>query len=260
MTNYQQPVDTKLVLAKRKMREKMAARKRSDPKLAMAISQRMVRSAFSKCKFLPQDALKELLTADVIEDELREATGEYPDHELVDHILTRAQRTFAILASRGTIAKADGLFAFQFDDKLLPVVMKGKTLISLSGQPQDDGAWEFFDDWTWGEKNNFCTDQMPFLPKTFHKDSDMEDLIQGRPLPFLTFRTLGDGGSFSILHRGTVHHAHHPVPGVSTCHTKMKWIPADACRVILRSRSRSYTTRQMEHTTKNFKHYEKHGK
>ncbi|KNG44561.1 serine threonine protein kinase [Stemphylium lycopersici] len=212
MNDYQ-PADIDLSRERQRIKEMMAAEEQPGSKLAMAIHQRMVWSAFSQKLFLPQDALEQILTVDTVHDELREATGKCPDKKLVKYIFDHARRTFAILAYRGTVAKAVRLQLFRFDDTSLPVSRRQDKLHSLNGPPQDDPAWDFFYRWSWGDITNFCTDQMPFLPKTFHKDSDMEELSQGQPLPFLTFRTLGDGGSFSILHKGTMHHAHHPVPG-----------------------------------------------
>jgi hypothetical protein len=186
------------------------------PSLAGAIEDKLVKSAFSKQKFLPQNDFKNLVTRQVIKLELQEVGIEQPRHGLVEYIAEHAPKTFAALAYCGLVSKADILPSSGFDDSYLPVARDGKCITSLSGLPWDHPALQWFRDWGEQGMRDFCEKQWLFLPKVFTSDSIMEDLHPDCRLPLLTYTSEGAGGSFSFLHKATIHSAHQTMIEVSS--------------------------------------------
>jgi hypothetical protein len=177
--------------------------------LASAIEEKLVRSAFSKQRFLPKNDFKDLVTEATIQEELQAAGTGKPRHDLVVYIAEHAPKTFAALAYCDLLNKADSLPYSGFDDSYLPVTREKKRVTSLSGLPWDHPALQWFHDWAEQGMREFCEKQWLFLSKEFTSDSIMEDLHPDCRLPLLTYQTEAAGGSFSFLHKATIHHAHH---------------------------------------------------
>jgi len=185
------------------------------PGLYDAIYEKLVRSEFSRAKFLPQDDFDELLTENAIKEELDKYTPGCARRSLIEYIWKYARKTFAILVIQAKVQKAVHLETTTFKDEYLPIANEDSCLTSLSGVSKDLPGWRWFHNWTKQEKNDFCDQQWLYLAPVFGDDSMMEELHPDCRLPFLTSQSKGEGGSFSFLHKATIHHAHHAVNSVS---------------------------------------------
>jgi hypothetical protein len=194
-------------------RSREAARKQIRPtprqsRLSAAIEYKYAREALHKQQFLPEDDLERLLSKEHIIEELESGSQASAQDDLattVTYIKKHAPRTFAVLVSCDLVSKAASLASTEFADVYLPVT---KDLTSLSGIPWDHCALRWFHGWTRQEMKNFCQDQWLFLAKVFSMNCIMEDLHSECRLPFLSFETQETAGSFSFLHKATIHHAH----------------------------------------------------
>jgi len=180
-----------------------------------AIVEHFAYSEFSQKDFLPQDDFESLITEQTIREELDKAAfGKY-DSSLVKYITKHARKTFATLVCGDAVCRAIDLENFEFGDKHLPIALEGSRLISLNGFARDSHAWKWFNKWRTQEKHFFCKEQWVFLPQTFSNDSTMENLHRDCRLPFIACSFQNEGGSFSLLHKATIHHAHQTASSVS---------------------------------------------
>ncbi|KAI4957405.1 hypothetical protein J4E86_004543 [Alternaria arbusti] len=176
-----------------------------------AIVDRFTYSEFSQKDFLPQNDFESLITEHTIKEELDKAAfGEY-DSSLVKYITKHARKTFATLVYGDAVRRAINLERFEFGDRYLPIALEGPRLISLNGFARDSSAWKWFNKWRTQEKHFFCKEQWVFLPQIFRNDSTMENLHRDCRLPFIACESQGEGGSFSLLHKATIHRAHQTV-------------------------------------------------
>ncbi|KAI4604853.1 hypothetical protein J4E80_010892 [Alternaria sp. BMP 0032] len=185
------------------------------PGLYDVIYEKLVRSEFSRAKFLPQDDFDELLTEETIKEELDKFAPRFARRSLIEYISKYARKTFAILVIQAKVHKAVNLETTTFKDEYLPIDNEDSCLTSLSGVSKDLPGWRWFRSWTKQEKNDFCDQQWLYLVPVFGDDSEMEELHPDCRLPFLKSQSKGEGGSFSFLHQATIHHAHHAVNSVS---------------------------------------------
>jgi hypothetical protein len=202
------------------------------------IRRRLVRSAFSNRRFLPQDAFEELLTEENIRTELRRA--EILEDSLLEFIWRKARKVFAVLVYSNLVKYATNLQQYCFTDQCLPVEQNESRVISLTSLSEDDPALEWFGTWRDEESSDtfpsdgegdsraaecsdsassdgderaihkFCQDQWHVLAPVFDKSSIIVELHQEHPLPFLSFVAKGSGG-FSLIHVGEIHSAHQKV-------------------------------------------------
>jgi hypothetical protein len=215
-----------------------------------AISETLAYSVFSQKYFLPHDDFETLVTETAIKEELDKAMkGEYSP-SLVEYIATHARKTFATLVVQDKVLKAANLEKFRFDDKYLPIAVEGSCLTSLNGFSRDSSAWKWFYRWKKQEKDGFCEKQWIFLSQIFRSDSTMEDLHQDCRLPFITCDSKSEGGSFSLLHKATIHHAHQTVSAVSISILKFQDL-ANFNRATSSSRSKNYEIRKLGPTREN---------
>ena len=180
-----------------------------------AIEAKLAWSAFSRKKFLPQNEFEALLTESNVQEELQKAAPGAYDDSLAEYITKHARKTFATLVCEDKVLKAFNLEAFGFRDDYLPIDIEGEHVTSLNGISGNSNAWNWFCDWSRREISKFRDAQWTFLPFVFSDDSTMEELHRDCPLPFLTSDSMGEGGSFSFLHKATIHHAHQRVSSVS---------------------------------------------
>jgi hypothetical protein len=172
-------------------------------------------SEFSRGDFLPQDDFETLVTERAIEAELNKVIQGTYNPSLVEYIATYARKTFATLVIQDKVHKAAKLEKFKFDDKYLPIAQCEGGITSLSGLPKDRYAWKWFSNWRKQEKDDFCARQWIFLAPTFKEHSTMEELHRDCRLPFVACDSKREGGSFSLLHKATIHRAHQTVSSVS---------------------------------------------
>ncbi|KAI4684693.1 uncharacterized protein J4E88_004134 [Alternaria novae-zelandiae] len=175
-----------------------------------AIFIKLVRSEFSKQDFLPEDDFETLITEDTVKEEL-DNTLEAFDPSLVKYIAKHARKTFATLVIQGKVHKAVNLEKSKFNDDYLPIANEESGLTSLNGLSRDRHAWRWFKSWWTQERNEFCEKQWTFLSPIFESNSMMEVLHRDCRLPFITCDSKIDEGSFSFVHKGTIHHAHHKI-------------------------------------------------
>jgi hypothetical protein len=180
-----------------------------------AISEALAYSEFSQKYFLPQDKFETLVTEAAIKEELAKATQADLSPSLAGYIATHARKTFATLVIQDKVLKAFTLEEFGFDDKYLPIAVEGSRPTSLNGLTRDPLVWRWFRGWKTQEKDCFCEKQWLFLSHIFKSDSMMEDLHQHCRLPFITCDLKSEGGSFSLLHKATIHRAHQIIESVS---------------------------------------------
>ncbi|KAH7067808.1 hypothetical protein FB567DRAFT_599457 [Paraphoma chrysanthemicola] len=205
-----------------------------------SIVHRTKTSAFSKRRFLPQDALDELLVEDRIWHELNE-NHIIDGGELTRYIKQHARKIFATLVSCGLVEKARTLRQHGITDDYLPVALDSNTIISLNGFPKDDKALAWFQSWRKKPRATagtnpfskvspresgkpelhgqteptldttqirlFCEKQWLVLAKVFSREQVIEDLHPDCPLPLLTYEKSG-GGGFSTLHYATIEPSH----------------------------------------------------
>jgi len=179
------------------------------------IFEKLVRSEFSKKDFLPQDDFEMIITKSTIKEELEEALGTF-DSSLVEYIAKNARKTFATLVIQDKVSKAANLEKAKFNDDYLPISNEKSRLTSLNGLSKDRHAWKWFKSWRTQERDDFCEKQWTFLSPIFESNSMMEVLHQDCRLPFIACESQGEGGSFSLLHKAIIHHAHQTVTSVST--------------------------------------------
>ena len=180
-----------------------------------AIFEKLVRSEFSQKSFLPQDDFEKLITENTIKEELDKVFGTL-DSSLAKYIAKKAPRTFATLVIQDKVLKAMNLEKSKFNDDYLPIANEDSVLTSLNGLSRDGHAWKWFNSWRTQEKNDFCERQWTFLSPTFESNSMMEVLHRDCRLPFITCDSKREGGSFSFVHKATIHHAHHKISSVSS--------------------------------------------
>ena len=220
----------------------MTPRKRTYIPLDSRIEKRLERSAFSKRRFLPQDAFEKLLTRGNIQKELKE--NGIDNEELLDFIVERGRKIFAILVRSSLVKHVSTLQEHLITDRYLPVEQDGSQVTSLSGPSMDDPALDWFRTWrseavsSYSDSSNdedlsdeadissddecihggvdkseirkFCEAQWLFLSPVFTKESIMEELHQDCPLPFLEYDAK-TGGGYSTLYEGVIHQAHQTV-------------------------------------------------
>ena len=189
-----------------------------------AIFEKLVRSEFSQKPFLPQDDLETLITEDTVKEELDNALGTV-DSSLVKYIAKHARKIFATLVIQDKVMKAANLERSGFNDDYLPIANEESGLTSLSGLSRDRHAWKWFKGWTTQERNDFCEKQWTFLSPIFESNSTMEVLHRDCRLPFITHDSKSGAGSFSFVHKATIHHAHHKISSVSSS--------SSICRILL---------------------------
>jgi hypothetical protein len=204
-------------------------------RLGDLINDGMKDSAFSKRKFLPQDAFEEVMVKENVKRELMRSKIYRED--LLDFIMENARRVFATLVRSRLVHRASKLDIYKFTDKYLPVELEDGQIKSLKGAPADDPALSWFQIWsdaddeeervdgegTIGEEKtintdeirSFCNDQWLFLAPVFTRESIMDELHEDCLLPFIKYERK-TGGGYSFLHQGVVHKAHEKVlDGVS---------------------------------------------
>ena len=215
-----------------------------------AISDKLAYSEFSLKEFLPQDDFEALITETTVKEELdRVALGKF-ELSLVKYIAEHARKTFAILVYGAAAHRALCLEKFKFGDKYLPIALEGSCLTSLSGFARDSYAWRWFHKWSTQEKSFFCKEQWIFLPQSFTDDSTMEVLHRDCRLPFITCEFKSEGGSFSFVHKATIHHAHHTIGPVSIALFNL-YDFANLNRRTSSSRSKNYARRKLGLTEEN---------
>jgi hypothetical protein len=210
-----------------------------------AIVEKLVYSEFSQKDFLPQDDFETLLTEKTVKDELDKAAFGSFDSSLVKYITKHARKTFATLVYGDAVHRAVNLERLEFGDKYLPIALEGSHPTSLNGFARDSEAWKWFHKWKTQEKHFFCKEQWIFLPPIFTNDSTMETLHRDCRLPFIACKSKGEGGSFSLLHKATIHHAHQTVSSVSMSILQPHHL-ANLDRTISSSPSKNYATRKLE--------------
>jgi hypothetical protein len=185
--------------------------------LSDLIDHRSVESEYSKRKFLPEDALEELLVEENILEELKANDVENPE-ALACYIVDHARRTFAILVSCCLVAQASTLEQYQFTDNHLPIALDTDGVYSASGNyARDEPVLDWFTSWNSNKRlrpqqvKNFCKEQWPFLAKVFTQELVIEELYHDTVLPLLTYKRSNGGGGFSTLYEATIHKAHQQV-------------------------------------------------
>jgi hypothetical protein len=183
--------------------------------LAKSVRGKLAKSEFLERKFLPRDVLENLMSEKNIQEALEAEAVDYMDHLDLGYIKEHAPKTFAALVYCNLVKETIPLLGCGFRDIYLPIIRKQEHATSLSGIPRDHPALGAFRTWGEQEITEFCEKQWLFMPKTFTKECVMEDLHEDCPLPLLTCTNEGAGGSFSILHKATIHHAHQDITKVS---------------------------------------------
>ncbi|KAG9188484.1 hypothetical protein G6011_02407 [Alternaria panax] len=179
--------------------------------LANAIEAKLAFSVFSKKNFLPRNEFDALLTENNIKEALDKAAPGGFDQSLVEYITKRARKTFATLVWGDNVQRAVDLEVFGFHDDYLPIDIEGTHLTSLNGLSGNSDAWNWFRSWKQREISRFRHEQWIFLPFIFANDSTMEELHRDYCLPFIKYKRESEEGSFSVLYKATIHHAHQKV-------------------------------------------------
>ncbi|KAI0885986.1 uncharacterized protein GGS22DRAFT_159532 [Annulohypoxylon maeteangense] len=165
---------------------------------------------FSKKKFLPEKAFGDLLTSDRIKRILsytRPLSKILQSKTLIEYIEEHATRVFAILVYSRLVDKAFTLKKHGFMDKYLPIQMgpgKATTFHLLA----DDAALKWFENWKASEIASFQNAQWLFLAPVFTEQSVLEQPDDTCPLPFISYDTTQDAGSFGRIHKARIHSSH----------------------------------------------------
>lgn len=177
---------------------------------------------FENREFFPDGSIEPLITKESVMKELiitEETLQENPTAELLDFILTRGKRLFAILINIGLTGEklVDAIRQFleiSFGDESLPI-----TNANVHTVPFFDGQVSFVGKkrghpLRWGErlKRQFRFTQFEYLAPVFSSDNLDMELDAQYILPFIARHGDRKTGGFGEVYQVDVHPSHHKTP------------------------------------------------
>lgn len=177
----------------------------------------LVYSPLENKSFVPNGALDELITLDIVTSTLAiVGLSAGVQSRLAKHILEKGRRIFAILLFINQVNDIETLFSEGFTDDMLPVAYQaeGDSWKVRSYQPNSDNlekdkVWSFFQRWKKSSIFSFCERQWMFLSPVFRKEQFKYLLHRDAILPFVSAKGQTKQSYFSVVFHVEVHAAHH---------------------------------------------------
>ncbi|KAF4441595.1 hypothetical protein F53441_11999 [Fusarium austroafricanum] len=164
-----------------------------------------------KAEYLPEGDIDELITEDLVREQLRICVGKQPDASLVKFIVTDANKIFALTCSvleGEKIYKAMQAFkAHGFNNKCLPVELgtKKPRYINVRSHP---GAFKDKSIWNASRSSEFFDKQWRFLSPVFDDTRFIRDLDQRLILPMTQVNDQIKEGTFGDIYQVKINRKH----------------------------------------------------
>jgi hypothetical protein len=183
----------------------------------------------SNSKFIPESCVETLVTLETVISIL-DAIGCKSSVTIASTVVSKAKKTFALLAFVNKVEALEDLLAEGFADDTLPVAYEYtdswavKSIQRNSEQVHQGLRWRSFDEWLRPTVDYFCHLQWKFLAPVFRREQFHYFLHQDAILPFLPeHEDLAKYSYFSRVYPAKLHTSHQRVidaVGSRSCHSR----------------------------------------
>ncbi|KAG9240575.1 hypothetical protein BJ878DRAFT_429992 [Calycina marina] len=168
-------------------------------------------------KFLPALALPQLLNRENVLKELQDSNfGVELVPTLLEYVLERSQKVFAILTLQRTVPKIIELYTADFDDSCLPVCIDQGRMFSCTVKNKS------MPNWSHGDVHDFEERQWSFLSPVFTLEEYRHKLHDMCILPFTSRSHFEKESYFSKVYKVEIHPDHLKVPNIDSTFLAIK--------------------------------------
>jgi ElaB/YqjD/DUF883 family membrane-anchored ribosome-binding protein len=176
-------------------------------------------------KFMPASKLSELLCAKTVTAALKEkalGNSKTAVKNLTSYVRTDALKTFAILASIGMVKHINQFYDAGFNDTMLPL-SREQSKLSTHTKSLCHIVDKAFASWETSWKQQFCTNQWPYLAPVFRQGQFRYEIHRLSPMPILGKNSdVGHSTHFSEVEQWLLHKDHLKGHTVCPAHSTLR--------------------------------------